>query len=54
MTGWTDLDDCVFGHLVWSPPIKLSEDPSKLDAQTYRGNPIYLGLRYTHTNNLWT
>ena len=58
---WTNPNDRVFGHLVWSPPIKLSEDsgqytqdfavieihPKKLDAQNYRGNAIDLGLKYT-------
>ena len=61
MTGWTNSNDHIFGHLVWSPPIKLSEDPGQytrdftvgeihprtLDAQNHRGNAIDLGLKYT-------
>ena len=61
VTRWTNPDDRVFGHLVWSPPIELSEAPSqytqdlavieihpgKLDAANYRGNAIHLGSKYT-------
>lgn len=60
VTGWGALDDRVFGHLVWSPPINLSEGPiqytqdfavieihaGKLDAKNYRGNAINLYSKY--------
>ena len=61
-TGWATLDDRVFGHLVWSPPINLSENPGqytqdfavieihagKLDAKNYGGNTINLSSKYRH------
>jgi hypothetical protein len=60
-TEWGVKEKCVFGELVWAPPIVLSTEPGQytldlavikidvdmLDASNYRGNSINIGNKYT-------